>query len=108
MERQCLFLPSAEGVDDGIKAGEIFLREVEDVLLAVILCLRVVLIVAAERDDLMTAAQRLGDDFFCDTAICCYNCDFHDDFSFSYTGQRPQSLLYVTSFISSYSPYYIM
>lgn len=64
IKRQRLFLPSTESINDGVKAGDIFLREVEDVLLAVILCLRVVLIVAAERDDLMTAAQRLGDDFF--------------------------------------------
>lgn len=29
MERQRLFRPSAEGIDDGIEACEIFLREVE-------------------------------------------------------------------------------
>ena len=92
IKRQRLFLPSTESINDGVKAGEIFLREVEDVLLAVVLCLRVVLRMASKGDDLMATAQRLGDDFSSDMAICCYNCDFHSDFSFSYTGQRPQSL----------------
>lgn len=56
--------PGTGGVDDGVKAREILTREVEEILLDVFLCRRIVLRVAAERDDLVPAAQRLGDDFF--------------------------------------------
>ena len=78
-DRERLGRPGAGGVDDSVKAREILTREVEEILLDVFLCRRIILRVAAERDDLVPAAQRLGDDFFCNTAIGCDNCDFHDD-----------------------------
>ena len=78
-DRERLGRPGAGGVDDGVKAREILTREVEEILLDVFLCRRIILRVAAERGDLVPAAQRLSDDFFCNTAIGCDNCDFHDD-----------------------------
>ena len=78
--------PCAKAVDDHIESSEVLFRKVEDILLVVNLCLRVILVMAAEGDDFMTAAHCFRDDFLCDTAICCYNCNFHDKRSFSYTG----------------------
>ena len=109
MERQRLLRPGTESIDDGIEAREIFLREVEDVFLAVILCLRVIFRMAAKGDNLMAAIQGLGDDFLSDRPFAATTAIFIITFSFSRSGLCPVSFatINVTLFITSYILYNI-
>ena len=79
MTVQLILFPCAKAVHHCIKASQIFLRKIHDVLLHIIGSRRLVLRSATECLNLEPSVQCFLDNLLSHASVCCYYCNLHDE-----------------------------
>ena len=78
VHRLLFVCPRAEAVNYSVKARDIIFGEIHNILFYIILRNGFVFVVTSECLHLKASVKRFFNDLLCYSAVCCYNCDFHN------------------------------